>query len=451
MIKALAVGLGLVLGAGVVSAQPAKRAPKRKPPASAPKSPKADDKQPAATPADTPDGKPADATGATPAGTPAAPATPAATPPSPTATPLAPPSPAPASGSVTPGTPGARAKPAPLKTDEKAGANEALHKNASYKQVSKTDEDCALTAFHQGNDLLNNGLFPQATGRYREALRCWDHPAIHYNLALALINLDQPIEVFDQLNESIKYGADPVGQDKFDHAKEYLKLVAGQLADIEVTCNKAGAKISVDGKEVFTAPGSYKAKVRVGKHTFFGDKEGYNARVTAPFIGPGETFRIELKLYTAEELTRYRRRWSQKWMPYTVIGAGALVGIVGGGFEYLASSNFKDFDAAVARCNTTSIMNSPKGTPMGCPSSTSGLLAMRDSGNTKRTIGIVGYGVAGAAIVTGAVLAYLNRSQPYQVRPEELEEEKAEAAAHPVAFTPVVSPQLMGAMVQGHF
>jgi hypothetical protein len=432
VIKALAVGLGLVLGAGVVSAQP-KRTPKRKPPSSAPKSPKADDKQPAAN---TPDGKPGDAAGQAPS---SAPATPTATPPSPTA---APPSPGPASGTVTPGPAGNRAKPSPLKTDEKAGTNEALHKNAGYKTVSKGDEDCALTAFHQGNDLLNNGLFPQATGRYREALRCWDHPAIHYNLALALINLDQPIEVFDQLNESIKYGPDPVGQDKFDHAKEYLKLVAGQLADIEVSCSKVGAKISVDGKEVFTAPGSYKAKVRVGKHTFYGDKEGYNARVNAPFIGPGETFRIELKLYTAEELTRYRRRWNRAWMPYTVIGAGVLAGLVGGGFEYLASSNYKDFDTAIAKCNTSSL---------GCSSSTPGLLDMRNSGNTKRTLGIVGYGVAGAAIATGALLAFLNRSQPYQVRPEELEEEKAESAAHPVAFAPIVSPEMTGAMVLGHF
>jgi tetratricopeptide (TPR) repeat protein len=326
-----------------------------------------------------------------------------------------------------------------MKTDEKVGVNEKLQANAGYKTVSKTDEECALREFHLGNDFLNNGLFPGSVARYREALHCWDHPAIHYNLALAQINLDQPIEVFEQLNEAIKYGSDPIGQDKFDHAKEYLKLVAGQLADIEVSCSKPGAKIAVDGKEVFVAPGSYKAKVRVGKHTFFGDKEGYNARVIAPFIGPGETFRIELKLYTVEELTRYRRKWDRTWMPYTVIGAGALIGIVGGIFELSARSSYNDFDTAVAKCNTTA---------MGCAASTPGLLDMRNSGNTKRTIGYVGYGVAGAAIVTGAVLAYLNRRTAYQIRPEDREEEKAEAA---VSIAPIVSPELTGALVQGHF
>jgi hypothetical protein len=330
-----------------------------------------------------------------------------------------------------------------MKTDEKAGTNEALQRNAGYKNVSRSDEECALRAFHQGNDLLNNGLFPHSVARYREALRCWDHPGIHYNLALALINLDQPIEVYEQLNEAIKYGADPLDEGKFEHAKEYLKLVAGLLADIEVSCDKQGAKIAVDGKEVFVAPGSYKAKVRVGKHTFYGEKAGYNARVNAPFIGPGETFRIELKLYTAEELTRYRRRWDQAWMPYAVIGGGALVGLIGGGLELAANSNYKDFNTAVAKCNTPA---------MGC-AVTPSLLDMRSSGDTKRTLGYVGYGVAGAAVATGVVLAVLNRRTPYQIRPEDYEEEEKaqQNKMHPVSFAPVVSPGMTGALVQGHF
>jgi tetratricopeptide (TPR) repeat protein len=437
VIKALAVGLGLVLGAGVVQAQP-KRAPKRKPPAAAPKS----DAQPAATPT-TPDPRPADGSASSPS---AAPLLPAPTPPAPEPA-------APAPGTAAPA-PAGRAKPAPMKTDEKAAANEALQRHAAYKNVSKTDESCALTAFHKGIDLYNNGLFLQARERYHEALKCWDHPGIHYNLALALINLDQPVDVYEELNKAIMYGPEPLtNQDKFDHAKEYLKLVAGQLANIEVSCDKTGAKVAVDGKDVFVAPGSYKAKVRVGKHTFYGEKEGYNARVTAPFIGPGETFRIELKLYTIPELTRYRRRWDKTWMPYAVIGAGALVGLIGGGLELSADSTYKDLNSSVAKCNTAT---------QGCQiSNNQNLIDMQNSGNTKRTLGYVGYGVAGAAIATGALLVYLNRRTAYQISPDELDEEqnkgqdkapgKAPGKAPAVSFTPVVSPGMAGALVQGHF
>src|SRR5262249_55261526 len=134
-----------------------------------------------------------------------------------------------------------------------------------------------------------------------------------------------------------------------------------------------------------------------------------------------------------------RRRWSRTWMPYTVIGAGAFVGLVGGAFELVAKSNYKTFDSGVARCNTMA---------MGCPSDTPGLLSTRNTGNTMRAIGYVGYGLAGGAIATGAVLAWLNRSKPYQVRPEEIEDQKDQRS---VAVTPNVSPDMAGAMVQGHF
>ncbi|TMQ13821.1 MAG: hypothetical protein E6J91_17275 [Deltaproteobacteria bacterium] len=74
---------------------------------------------------------------------------------------------------------------------------------------------------------------------------------------------------------------------------------------------------------------------------------------------------------------------------------------------------------------------------------------MRKSGDTKRTLSYVGYGVAGAVIATGAVILWLNRREAYQIKPEDLEEEKAERAS--VSFVPVVSPEMTGAMVLGRF
>ncbi len=419
MIKTLAIvglWLGLALGASVASAQP-KKSPARKPPAHAPKP---GDKKPNATTDAKPDAPAPDAAtdGKPPGGTPD-------------------PQPAAAPSAKAPD-----AMTGSMKTDEKAGTK--LEKgNGGKIDVSGADEKEALAAFRQGNELLNNGLFPQAVEKYRNALAHWDHPAIHYNLALALINLDQPLDVYEQLNKAIEYGAEPLEKDKFDHAKEYLKLVEGQLADVEVSCDKLGAKVAVDGKDVFIAPGKYAAKVRVGKHTFFADKQGYNARVTAPFIGPNEKFRIELKLYTAEELTRYHRKWQNTWFPYAVAGSGVLVGLVGGGLELSAQSSYKDFDRAIATCNAQTGNNG------GCPAGTS-LSSMKQSGDTKKVIGYVGYGVAGAAIATGLSLAWLNRRQPYQIRAEDLQNEQAETP-RAVSLVPVVAPDMAGAMILGQF
>ncbi|HSR99944.1 MAG TPA: hypothetical protein VLM79_22975 [Kofleriaceae bacterium] len=452
----LGIGLSIALSLGVASAQTAaptpatptapaaKKAPARKKPAKKPAKP---DPKPVTQPDPPADPQPAATTStASTAPSPGTLSKPDSLPPvkapssspAPAATPAAPaPSgkPAPAAGA---------AKPGPMpKTAEKPGTQlDKRGGTGDYRVVSETNERAASAAFREGNERLNDGLFVKAAESYRKALASWDHPAIHYNLALALINLDQPIEVHEHMTKALQYGPDPLEKDKYDHGKEYLRLVEGQLADIEVSCDKAGAKVSVDGKEAFVAPGKFASKVRVGKHTFFADKEGYNARVETPFVGAGETFRINLKVYTTPELTRYSRKWDSAWVPWTVMGAGAAIVLTGGLLQIAAQSDYDEFNKQVLACNTPQ---------QACEiAKHKEITNIRESGDSKRQLGFIGYGVGGAAIATGIVLAYVNRSRPYQITPEELEGHKASGPA-PMAVVPIVSPEVMGATVQGHF
>lgn len=346
--------------------------------------------------------------------------------------------------------------PAPQKTpktDEKAGKDESLNNGGESRPwavgVSVENQKFAIKKFQEGNAQLNDGLFPAAVKLYREALTKWDHPAIHYNLALALLNLDQPIEVYDSLQKAIAFGAAPLEKDKFEHAKEYMLLVEKQLATVDVSCSKPGAVISVDGKVVFTVgndgkPGHYISRVKIGKHTFVAEKPGYNAQVDAPFIGPGETYRLELTLYTADELTRYKRQWKNKYVPYAVVGGGVALGVVGALLQVSANASYKDYDSTVAKCNADS-------SSQGCENK--GAVAdMRKSGDTKQTLGYVGYGIAGAAVVTGAILLYVNRSQAYQITADEYRKELREKEkAKAVSVTPVIGPSMAGAMLNGTF
>jgi hypothetical protein len=391
MNKATFVGLALFLSSGIASAQPAK--------APVPKAP---------TPAPMP-------TGGGPTPIPKAPETP--------------------------------------KTDEKAGTNETLQQGTQDTRpwaqgVSPEKQAIALRHFQQGNKELNNGLFENAIKEYREALKDWEHPAIYYNLALALLKLDQPLEVYDSLEKALKYGEAPLEKDKFEHAQEYKQLVAQQIATVEVTCRKPGAKISVDSKEVFTvnatgSNGFYQGRVRIGKHSFVAEKPGYNAEFEAPFIGPGEVFRIELKLYTSEELTRRTRKWPhKKWMPYAVMGGAVVLAGVGIGLEAAASSGYDDYDKKVARCNNDSL-------GMGCKSSE--VSSTKDSADTKRILGYVGYGLAGGAVVAGLTMLYLNRETTYQITADEYKKELREKDKAKVSVVPVVAPDIAGAMISGSF
>lgn len=358
-----------------------------------------------------------------------------------------------------PKTPAPAPTPTPAPTpgkkapDEKAGTNESLQHGTEDRPwavgVSAERQAAALKFFHNGNKELNNGLFDNAIKQYRLALKEWEHPAIYYNLALALLKLDQPLEVYDSLQLAIKYGPAPLEADKYEHAQEYLLLVSQQIANVEVTCKKPGAKVSVDGKEVFTVPAdgtlqTFKGRVRIGRHTFIAEKPGVNVEAEASFIGPGETFRIELNLYSAEELTRYKRRWSQKWMPYAVIGGAVAVGAFGALMQVSASSSYTEFDDEVARCNASS-------GNMGCDADQ--VVSLRDSGDTKKTIGYIGYGVAGAAAIAGLTLLYLNRETSYQITADEYKKElrAKRASGTAVKVTPMISTDVAGAMILGSF
>jgi tetratricopeptide (TPR) repeat protein len=337
------------------------------------------------------------------------------------------------------------AEPDKKPKDEKTGRDESLQNGGIERPwargVPKAEQEAALKLFHEGNQQLNDGLFAKAVDKYREALKHWDHPAIHYNLALALMNLDQSIEAYEHLQVAIKFGEAPLqSKDKFDNAKLYILRLEKEIADVEVSCSKPGAKVSLDGKELFVAPGSYKTRVAVGKHQFLAEKQGYTARITAPYVSPGEHFRIDLKLYTADELTRYHRKWDATWIPVAVLGGAVALGAAGGILEYEASQSFKSYDSKVTSCNQNNT---------GCPVSSS-LTSIKNRGDTERTLGVIGYSAAGAAAIAAGVLWYINRPESYEIRAEDLQNEPEEARAK-TQFTPVVAPGYTGAAVQGHF
>ena len=110
------------------------------------------------------------------------------------------------------------------------GALESSGERPWAKGVPQAKQEKAFALFRDGNSALKESLFVKAAQIYREALQSWDHPAIHYNLALALVNLDQPLETHEHLLAALKYGAAPLDSDKYEQALRYRALVEKQLA-----------------------------------------------------------------------------------------------------------------------------------------------------------------------------------------------------------------------------
>ncbi|RKH63064.1 hypothetical protein D7W81_21160 [Corallococcus aberystwythensis] len=296
------------------------------------------------------------------------------------------------------------------------------------KGISKTDQDASLALFGEGNALLKESIFVQAVEKYRQALGRWDHPAIHYNLALALMNLDQPVEVHEHLMAALRFGPAPLEKEKYEYARSYKTLVEKQLARVDITCATPGATVTMDGQPLFVAPGRYEGLVRPGAHSIVATMAGYVPSDQSRTLLPGETTALDLKLFTSDDLIRYKRRWSAA-MPWLVMGAGVAVA-GGSAFLHLQSrDHFAAFESGISDCG-------------GCVPPTA-VADERSQGRLMQTGAIAGYAVGGAVLVTGAVLAVLNQPKPYRIEPGQ------EAAT--VQVTPLLGAGSGGAVATFRF
>lgn len=323
------------------------------------------------------------------------------------------------------------AKPSQAQTDLSSQGTSADRPWAA--SVKPEDQKIATDLFREGNGLLKESLYVQASQKYKEALQKWDHPGIHYNLALALLNLDQPVEVYAQLEEAMKWGPAPLDADKFQHANRYKALIEKQLARVEVTCSEPGAQVTMDGRVLFAAPGKYEALVRIGQHSFVATKTGFVTTQKTPLLPPGQKTVVEMKLYTDDQMTIYKRRWHNA-LPWSIFGAGLVVAGVGGVLHWQANEQIKAYDKGVRECG----MMSPTG---GCTPDDA-LQSKKTRAANLEVGAYTAYGLGGAVVITGVVLAVLNRAKPERVNPDKDSK---------VAVTPLFGPRGGGVLTTVHF
>jgi tetratricopeptide (TPR) repeat protein len=352
--------------------------------------------------------------------------------------------------------PPAAAPSAASASSDSTNANEPMSDATARMQVSDRPwaigvtperQEAALKHLQEGNSLLKESLFVEAAKAYREALAAWDHPGIHYNLALALLNMDQPVEVYQNLQSAIKYGAEPLDPEKLEHAKSYLRLIEKQVATVEIRCDIAGAQVTFDGALLFRAPGRYQGLVRAGVHTVTASKPGFTTTSLTEDLTSDKSTTLQLKLYTSGELIGYRRRYPI-WRPLAVAGFGGALLVTGVVMSLQAQKYYNAFDdSAGARCvNPLSDPGKP-----GCGTSNPDYPALSDlkrRGNIYQTLATTSFVAGGSIAAAGVVLLLLDRSTPYRVDPEGEHRDLASARSY---LVPVVGAGMAGLAGGGSF
>jgi hypothetical protein len=310
------------------------------------------------------------------------------------------------------------------------------------KLASSSFEARAAQLFEEAGKDRDAGLLGQAADKYRGALRLLEHPIIRYDLALVLIELKQPVEAVEQLEEVIRSGAAGLGgrTTELEHARQKLRyLLERELVTVRVTCRRHGAKVWIDGKPLFTvqragarADITRVRRVEPGEHTFLAEMPGDEANVAfVRSIGPADTaVAVEL-----EERWKRHRRWpAVTWQPWAVLVGGAATGLAGFALDHAADVSYERYEQRVAACALDRQQCEP-----------TDFAHLRAQGDTQRALSFAAYGVSAAALVTGGVLAYLNRSVAHRVK------QPLAAQARAIQIMPLAGPGLGGATVMGRF
>ena len=272
------------------------------------------------------------------------------------------------------------------------------------KGVSEETQDKALALFQQGNVFFAEERYTEAYPFYEKALKLWDHPSIRYNIGVCLIHMRQPLEAYDNLQQSMRYGESALTKTIFTQAKAYQSVLELNLAQVAITVIQPDVKVTLDGKELVTNQGTTTVRTLAGMHHLVATKTGFETEQRAVELAPGKLTPQEVTLKPINERTvilreNYERRWSW-WLPWAVVGGGVVAGLVGTGVYVDARSKINDYDRKLSEA-----------CPAGC---TDDMIpaSLAKQARTARRLSQAGIGLwigAGAAVIAGGALAVINR------------------------------------------
>lgn len=287
--------------------------------------------------------------------------------------------------------------------------------------------------FLEGNDLMREALFAKGAAKYRAALTRWDHPAFHYNLGVAQMNLDQIIEAYHSFERSLRHGPVPIGQDKYDQAQHYLTVLRNQLAEIEVICEDPGASVALDGNLLFTAPGRKVILVRPGGHRVEASNAQRLPDTRQVVVNPGDHQRVTLVPQLPESLTTVRR-WP-RWIPWAALGASTVVLASGAALDWHSSILFDAYDLEFdEKCAWEE----------GCQD-TPELRDQLGRAELEQWLARGIYVAGGLTLATGTALLYLNRERLIR------RQGPVEAPPSSISLRPLFAPRGAGVSVRVRF
>lgn len=208
--------------------------------------------------------------------------------------------------------------------------------------VTAEAKEQARALHSEAIELHKKLLISEAVEKYREALRHWDQPQIHFHLSRALSKLDRAFEAYESLRASLRWGPLALNDDDKRIADELEKQLLTQLARIEVRCHEPRAQVSLNDDAWFVGESTESKVVRPGFYLIRAEKNHYHTVTQAVSLFPGKSARVDLYM-SQDEGTVVTRRWAA-WRPWMLAGTGATMTIAAAGLLWSARDDIARFD-----------------------------------------------------------------------------------------------------------
>ncbi|HEY5947043.1 MAG TPA: hypothetical protein VIV40_16175 [Kofleriaceae bacterium] len=276
--------------------------------------------------------------------------------------------------------------------------------------VAKDKQAQANALFAEANQLFAQQAHAPALEKYRAALALWDHPLIEFNMAVTLVRLDRILDAADALDKALRYGQAPFpSPEQYQQALDYQRLVAGRVGTIAAECTQPGVAMLFDGKPWFSCPGTRSKRVLTGEHLVVAEAKGFMTVSHRSFIDGGGTEMGTYRLFPLEDVVKLEYP-SPRWLPWTVAGSGAAVGLGGLALWFAGRNKMDRFEASFAMLCATSCSAG-----LDANATERNLRDQRDSARFEGNAGVAMLAVGGTAMVGGIVWAIINR--PRRVLP----------------------------------
>ncbi|WP_437947773.1 hypothetical protein WME98_44835 [Sorangium sp. So ce296] len=267
-----------------------------------------------------------------------------------------------------------------------------------HEGVSEERKQRAQALFEEARELHRRAMLAEARAKYEEALAVWEQPELRLYLGRVLKLMGLPLPAHENLRLALRWGPGSLDAEKEQEARAAMRALAErELAAIRIRCDEPGAVVLMDGQPWFIGPGAERRMVMPGEHVITAKKSGYFTVVKPILVVAGKeaSGRVALSADTVVS-----GPWWATWLPWATLGAGAALGIAGGGLMWHADTDHE---------------NVHKRLQGGCVPTCEALdRDAYDRSVLENRLGIGALVAGGATVITGSVLLFMNRPEAYR-------------------------------------